>query len=90
MGFMRTVAMNSELDNSIRLLEEIKEETGASYVRISTSPFDGITLQIDWDDNCHTRKHFSIEEIHQAEFDIVTVLIQYANHAHEKLLKGEL
>jgi len=90
MGFMRTAAMNNELDSSIRLLERIKNETGASYVRISTAPFDGITIQIDWDDNCHTRKHFTDDEIAQANFDIATILIQYANHAHEKLLKGEL
>ena len=90
MARMQTVVMNNELGSSFLLLERIKKETGASYVRVSTSVFEGITIQIDWDDNCHTKKTFTNAEIVQADFDIASLLIQYANYAHEKLLKGEL
>ena len=88
--FTQMALTNDELASSIRMLNKIKEKTGASYVRVSTTPFDGITIQIDWDDDCHTRKNFTDSELLQAEFDILSVVVEYANQAHKMLLEGKL
>lgn len=84
------VTNNDSLRNTLYLLDTIKEQTGASYVRVSTSPFDGITVQIDWDDDCHTKKHFTESEIEQADFNIIHIIIEYSRYAHKMLLEGKL
>jgi len=84
------VTSNEPLRNALHLLDTIKEQTGASYVRIFTAPFDGLTVQINWDDDCHTRKHFTDAELLQANFDITNIIIEYSRLAHKMLLEGKL
>lgn len=82
--------MNDKLISSILLLNEVKQKTEASYVRLSASSDDEITIQIDWDDGSHTFKKFTWIEIRQASIDILPIIIEYANRAHKMILEGKL